>query len=400
MGGNVSIDVDGELAGAEQLDFEKKIDRSVFRQDFLEMFRKLDEEHQKQFDQPIWPLKTRDSLLSSAEVFSGSARHLFGREVSDDEFIAHKPTVGDIDVSVPDDKLTTLKKVLDSFRGKFITDSIKCLGSQRGNQINALFGYHIPEGVGRGTTVNVQIDFVGVIFEKDKPGEFAQFAHSSEWTDIKSGVKGVFHKYLLRSIAGIFSRIENAVLLTPSSTAEKYKLAKDQSPISNVKFSVDKGVRQPAYEPVMMDDGSQLTVDGRLAYKEVPVKLSTYESSLRGMFTMLFGSNPMKDELIKFRSFDGLLQLMKEMFTDKQIENVYEDFINFKLFASGERGNIGQELYAKDPDKDKQFKLAAIERFRDQFPFLRTSTKDAEIQNLVDSYYGKYGMRRGAQKDA
>lgn len=394
MGGNVSIDVGGELAGAEQLDFEKLIDRRAFRQDFLEMFRALDAAHQDQHGQPIWPARTRDSLLMSAEVFSGSARHLFGREISDDEFVAHKPTVGDIDVSVPEDKLQTLKDVLDSYKGKFITQSIKCIGSQRGNQINALFAYTLPDGPGQGTIVNAQVDFVGVKFDKDKPDEFAQFAHSSDWEDIKSGVKGVFHKYLLRSISGVASRVKDGVLLTPSSTAQKYKIAKDQSPFSNIKFSVDKGVRSPAYEPVLTDTGEQLIVNDRPAYKEIPTKLSKYDTSLRGMFTSIFGTNPVKDELTKFRSFDGLLGLMKEMFTDEQIEEVYEDFIRYKLFGSTESGNVGQELYAKDSGKDRAYKLAAVEKFRNAFSFLRGSTKDTELQQLVETYYGRYGMRR------
>ena len=400
MGGNVSIDVGGEMAGAEQLDFEKLIDRSAFRQDFLEMFHALDEAHKKQFDQSVWPQKTRDSLLTSAEVFSGSSRHLFGTEIHDDEFVAHKPTVGDIDVSVPEEKLLTLKAVLDEFRGKFITDSVKCIGSQKGNQVNALFEYTLPVGPGKGTTVNVQVDFVGVDFDNDLPNEFAQFAHSSEWADIKAGVKGVFHKYLLRSIAGISSRIKDGILLTSASTPEKYRISKDQSPMSNIKFSVDKGVRQPAYEPVLTKSGDQFVVNGRPAYKEVPVKSSTYDTSLKGIFKSMFGSDAAKGELAKFRSFEGLLQLMKEMFTDEQIENIYEDFINYKLFESSEKGNVGQELYAKDPDKDRNYKLAAVDKFRSEFPFLQTAEKDAEVQSLVDTYYKRYGMRRREPEDA
>lgn len=385
MGGNVNIlGPGGKSYKVGKPDF-RLLDRSKFKTAFVDAFKKLDSLHAAKFGTPIWPKKTRDSLLASGQAFNGSSEHLFGSGLSDEELTRYKPTFGDVDLTVPEERRESLFQLLDSMPGKKLNPSVSYVDKKPGiggEQINCLFAY--SEGLER--PIYVQVDFEFVEYTGGKPDEFAKFGHSSSWDDIKMSIKGAFHKYLLRCLALIVSIQKDVVLLTktsPLDPPEKIKVSKTTNPVRLLSFSVDKGLRTK-FAQQFHDDGSPVIVNGMKAYKEIPGQDDV--RSLPEIFGLLFGDEPVGNELASMSSFLGLLQIMQDHFDDARIEDVYLEFIGNKLF-----GKEGQALDATSPEVDRSAKMAAVAVFQNKFPFLKKH--DSMLKRLQDEYYKTYKIR-------
>lgn len=194
----------------------------------------------------LWP---DFDAVTNGSVFNGSAKSFFNKVISDEKFVSKKPKVGDIDIMIPEKHMHTLWYMLQGMEGKPITDKITYIGQNKlgpqGVQINAVFDMTVSEY----GNVFPQIDFEASEFEfrqdeKTKkqvyyPTEWAQFSHSSHWADIEQGIKGVFHKYILRALASSTSLISNAVLLTPASgTGSQEEIKNAQAIIDSIRASL------------------------------------------------------------------------------------------------------------------------------------------------------------------
>lgn len=396
MGGNTrAIDRQtGELknfagrdAYADKADF-RNLNRAIFKKHFIAVFKELDNEHNRMFGEPIWDPRQRNSILMSGEAFNGSSEHLFG-DIKDEEFIKYKPLVGDVDLTVPEEKLKTIFELLSSLEEQKITSQVTYIGQNRsrlqGEQINALFAYQPTLDV---EPIFIQIDFEGVVYEENgRPEEFSKFGHSSSWNDIKIGIKGVFHKYILRSLASIVSTRQNVVLLTPTSPLsppEKIKVKKTTSPAQLLSFSVAYGLRTNATQQ-FLPNGEPLIVGDKLAFKEIPTSESNYERSKSSIYTLLFGVEPEENDLTLFDSYVGILELLNKNLNDSQIENVFLDMVQDKFFGKSQR------LDATNPEIDRQAKMVAISKFIEIFPFVKKH--ENLIKNLSTDYYASYKIR-------
>ena len=130
------------------------------------------------------------SAISNGAAFSGSTHHLFDKNISDEDFAHYKPIVGDLDVKVPKEHLGTLAEHLQPGKsyGKYTVVGHK----KSADGYNALIRHdngHVH-----------QIDFEGSDYDKNGPSEFDKFAHSSNWQDVKNGIKGAHHKILLNAV--------------------------------------------------------------------------------------------------------------------------------------------------------------------------------------------------------
>jgi len=378
----------GRPAYADKTDF-RSVNRTAFKRDFLNALKRLDDLHRDMFDSPIWDPQRRDAILSSGEAFNGSSEHLFSGRLSDAEFVEHKPLVGDIDLTVPSEKLQSIFDLLASMEGQEVTPTVSYIGQnkpeQNGHQINGLFSY-VQKGSDQ--PVFVQIDFEGVKYIGGKPEEFSKFGHSSSWEDVKLNIKGVFHKYILRSLASGASGRSDIVLLTPMSPLsppEKIKVKKTTSPISLLSFSVDRGLRANAVQQ-FLPDGSPVVVNGKTAYKEIPTDASDYKRTRSDIFSLIFGAEPEPADLTKLDSFSGILALMDRFLSRAQISEIYLDFVGDKLI-----GPRSQRLDANSAEVDRNAKMAAVSLFRETFSFL--SEHDGLVKSLEDEYYKNYKTR-------
>lgn len=373
----------GEILGdAERMNL-KEVNRTKIRKSLLKMFDSLNKLYQKKYNESIW---TDMNVINSGHAFNGSSEHFFNSEISDDEFKTHKPTVGDIDVTIPRDKLKPLFELLAELENKNITPDFVYMGQnkkqQQGHQINSIFQLQKPK-------LNIQVDFEGVTYTEDhKPTEFGKFSHNSAWDDIKQGMKGVGHKFLIQNLARGLSEMKDVVVLTkssPSEPPEKVKVstaASSEAP-TNLAFSVDRGIREK-YVPAVDSQGKQVYVDGKPAFREVDTKKSVYHTDVKTMFTMIFKQEPSKADLQKFHSFVGILSLLKKYkVEDDLIKRAFENLLSKSLFGKGAQG-----LEKNNPEGDRAIKTKIVEEMIKKFPYLKPiyNGYDDEIKKYYDNY--------------
>lgn len=218
-GGNIVVKhhETGESVGSESIDSN---DRKHVSKDIHDSLSELDKSFQKKHGTSLF-----GNALKNNTAYAGSTKHFMDSGISDSEFKKHKPTVGDIDTQVPEEHKDKLEEHLQpgSKYGNFTVVGNK----KHGNQISAIM-HHGPTGK------NHQVDFEPVEYDKktQEPNELAKFSHSSDWGDVKNGVKGAFHKMLLSSTTAAGSK---------PAIVENKKGVRNVENIEKHAFSVDKG---------------------------------------------------------------------------------------------------------------------------------------------------------------
>lgn len=354
-GGNVQI---GEYE-AERIDLNK-IDRNSIVTRINRTLQMVNLQFQKKYGLPLW----NKELFASKKFLSGSAFHFFNKAIATPEFVKYKNTVGDIDTQVDKAQESNIKEFLDSITGqKFGYVTFIGYKSSAG-QFITLWQFSQPK-------INVQIDLELVDFAEGKPTEWSQFSHSSDWADMKEGIKGVFQKYLLRAMT---TKTLRDIIILKGKKETPTKVTS-----TDLAFSVGQGLRVKI-APVM-DDGKHRTIDGLQVYKEIPTKESTYINDLKVMFEVLFGVQPSTLELELFGSYVGGLQLIKKHFSVAEQKKVVDGFA-FTLWGPG-----GQGLYRGNPELDQKEKMAAFMKMIDT---LGVGYDENKIDKMRVEYYEKY----------
>lgn len=385
MGGNVTaITKFGDSTRAEKIPL-KQIGRSDFVktiQSFLKDFNKKFKTFAKQ---PIWK---DENVIMNGFAFNGSTSFIMDPSLSDDEVVKYKQSAGDLDITVPENLKELLFKFLDKYEDKEIYPNVKYMGSNKrslssiGDQINTVFLITFPNG----TRSACQIDFEFLPYENDKPTEWAKFSHSSSFEDCKNGIKAVHHKLLLRALVGGASIRRDIVIATQKSTPDNIILSKNKNDAipRMLKFSVGRGIRV-AYEPLLDENGKQVTYDGKFVYKEIPSKSSNYVTMISEIFKLAFGNLEDESELKKFNSFVGVLELMHKYLNRTQIKATYERYVDLLWGLKPQRA---QELEVQNPELDFEVKNAGYQRFIKEFHF------SDNIESQVEKYYKDYGQRK------
>ena len=317
-------------------------------------------------------------LLSTGGFLSGSSLHFFNvKGISDEKFVSKKPTVGDIDTMVDKNKEQNLQKLLLAYNEKQIGPA-KLLGFKRGNeQFSALWEIDDPK-------LYVQIDFEFVEFEKDSPSEWAKFSHSSAWEDLQAGVKGVFHKYLIQSLAGL--TLKNFYL---RKLVGRGKLRQEQDvPTSDNMYSFavsskEGGGLRPKYDPVIDPaTGKPLVVNKLPVMTTAPA--TGYIRDVKSIFSKLLGhklkATDIKRIYDNFWSFTGILSAMNNVLSLEEKQKVANDFIQ-RTIGPGVQG-----LYKNNPDKDIKEKLVAIDTMLRAFNLSKPNNFDSMLQQYRQSY--------------
>lgn len=366
-GGNLTLPGGEE---AEQIDL-KVTDRKIIVPILNQVLGAINSDFAKRYKTPLWS----PELLQSGEFLSGSSLHFFNVKGIDDEtFVAKKPKVGDIDTQVDKQQEANLEEYLNSIQGKIVGPS-KFLGYKRGNeQFSSLWELtDVP--------IKVQIDLEFVDYAEGKPTPWSQFSHSSSWDDLSAGIKGVFHKYLMRAF-------------TTNTLRQRYIMTKtgkiQAKPVTStdVAFAVASGkgggMRQK-YEPVIdPDTGKQLEKEGLPVFKEIKPEDSTYVSDIGGMFEIIFGRPP-KDaaEEKLLWSFTGGLQLAEKNLSNEGKTKLANGFI-MTLF-----GPTGQGLYRNDPARDKAEKMVALDTLLKTLNLPDEKGIRAKAEADAEAYYAK-----------
>jgi hypothetical protein len=250
-GGNVKL----EGVSADPIVMTKE-NRNPLTTDVTGFLHGLNNEHKLHHGAHLFG--PNSSAISSGDAFSGSTHHLFDKNINDEEFAHYKPIVGDLDVKVPKEHLKTLAQHLQPGKtfGKYTVVGHK----KSSDGYNALLKHENGQ-------VH-QMDFEGADYNQDKPLEFDKFAHSSNWQDVKSGIKGAHHKILLNAIGtdkhkfsvlhGLGSRegdnpnwIKNKKTISSTlfgETAPVENLNSFHGVVQNIKHHIDPQKHQEIYD--------------------------------------------------------------------------------------------------------------------------------------------------------
>jgi hypothetical protein len=367
-GGNVEIDG----IAAQRLDLNK-ISRSKVVAEIDKALKIINSTFNKMYGVPLWS----PELINNKEFLSGSAFHFFNVKIPDDQFTKVKSSVGDIDTMVDKDLAEKAKDFLTKATGKQFGPA-KLVGfkpSPGQDTLISLWQFNDPP-------VAVQVDMELVDYDKGSPTEWSKFSHSSAWEDLSAGIKGVFHKYLLRS-------------LTHKDAKDRYiqmktKLKKVNA--SDLAFAVTGGVREK-FEPVIDPKTKKPAVadDGLGIYKEIPASEGNYTTDIKGMFTLLVGRKPAKGEEKYLGSFVGVLALINKYFTQEDKNKISSAFMAL-LFSPA-----AQQLYKGDPANDKREKEIAFTKLVE---ILKVPVDKNELAKTLADYYSRYKAESINEADA
>ena len=362
-GGNLSVEVDGEVFTADKVDFFKH-ERKEIKEITFDILNKLNRIHSEKFGNLLFK--------DIKQLFNGSSDFIFSNDYDDDTIKRYKPTMGDVDVVIPREYAENVFKILNSgFKGdnwvfiKSNRTSVEALG----NQINSLFKYKLKSG-----TINLQIDFEITDFEDGNPTKWTKFSHSSSLEDLLLGIKGLHHKYILRALIGSVSERDDIVIATKNSTPQKIRIKKIEELPRMLKFSVDLGVRE-AYAP-MLDNGVQVMYQGKKVFKEIDTKDSNYIKDVDVISNMIFKKN------VDIGSFKSIIDSLK-LLDSKVIEKVFERYTNL-LWGKG-----AQQLDASSAKVDYDVKMTAWEYFRKKLGIKEPNG----FKEFLESYYENYVER-------
>lgn len=334
----------------------------------------IDAAFKQQYGEPLWSPK----LLKSQQFLSGSSLHFFNvGGISDEVFVAKKPTVGDMDTMVNKDKEQQLFEFLSQNEDKQIGPAV-LRGFKRGNeQFSSLWELQNPP-------IKIQIDFEFVQFDNDMPTDWSRFSHSSAWEDLEAGVKGVFHKWLIQALTGLSRQpfYQRKLMGRGKARAEQDVLTTDNM-YSFAVSSKEGGGLRAKYEPVI--DAST----GKPEYKEgLPVMraapTSGYQQNIGQIFQTILGKRipAGKDISQKFWSFAGLVDLMKELLSPEEQAQVVQGFLQ-KVVGQGAQG-----MYKNDPDRDIKEKSSAINYILNALQM----NKPADLDQMIKDYRTNYKM--------
>jgi len=399
MGGNVTAT--NKKSGIETRAAKipiRKIGRKEFTTKFIQVFKKLNKIFKKANGFPLW---SNEKNLENGLQFNGSTSYIFDQTLSDKEITDVKESAGDLDIIVPEGFKAEVWEMLDKLEGVEIIPGCVYMGSNKhsvesiGEQINCVFLTDFD-----GLSVPAQVDFEFLPMEKDgsTPTEWAKFSHSSSFEDAKAGVKAVHHKYLIQALVGGASIRDDVVIVTAAANndnyASKVQDQKGQLP-RMLKFSVGRGIGR-AYELMHGEDGLPLKLDGKDVYRVVKPADRSYETTVKEIYKLAFGrleDNP--DDIKKFNSFVGILDLMQRHLNKKQIDATHKRYVE-KLWATATNKSkkvysVGQSLERGDAEGDYNVKISGYNKFVKEFGLkpdkktIENYYKHFEVKNVKES---------------
>ena len=368
MGGNATI----RGREAQRLDL-KVTERNYMVPRLNALLHSINTAYQKATKQTLWDPK----LLQSGHFLSGSSLHFFNTKgISDETFVQKKPKVGDIDTMVDRTKEESLQQFLTAYTDKQIGSAI-FRGFDRGNeQYISLWELQDPPAT-------IQIDFEFVDYQDGEPTDWAKFSHSSSWEDLQHGVKGVFHKLLIQSLAALSKQ----TFLQRKMVGRGKMRTEQDVPVTDNMYtfavsSKEGGGLRAKYEPVIGVNGRPETKDGLPVMSATPT--TGYIKDIGQIFSTLLGkrlpAQASKQLTANFWSFTGIISVLAKILTPEERAAVVDSFI-VRTIGPGAQG-----LYKNNPVQDLQEKLIALKYIMQKLGVSKPKEFDQLLQNYRSSY--------------
>lgn len=331
---------------------------------------------------PLW----MPSLLSSKQFLAGSSFHFFNRlDISDADFANVKRTVGDIDTQVDKTMVDQVRNWLSSLPPGTQFGPAQYVGMDDKDPAQVLTLWKFPDIVvtdkekNQERPITIQIDLEMKPFASGAPTSWAKFSASSEWEDLSQGIKGVFHKWLIRALTSLTRKEFLLRKIGPKKTTEKPTV---DNMISFAVKSKEGGGLRANYQQVIDPKTKEPEIKDNLpVYTELPT--SGYEQDVSNIFTTIFGDKLPADQLKslepKFWSFVGTVELIKNFLSPEEQQLVSDRFVDLTF------GKAAQRLY-KDPaqfNQDLQEKNAAVDKMYEILGIEPPETMNTMVQDYV-----------------
>ena len=382
-GGNLSI---GDKK-ADEIDL--KVHNRTYMVGLLDkLLNDIDGAFKARTKTPMWS----PELLKSKQFLGGSSLHFFNTKgISDEEFVKNKPKVGDIDTQIDKNLEGQVEEFLNSITNKKIGDAV-FLGFSRGNeQFNGLFEFENPP-------VKIQIDFEFGKYnpETNTPDDWYRFSHSSDWEDVKAGIKGVFHKYIYRALAKAAPSEKYIAKLAGAGKNRKMTVTGPTSD-SNFSFAVASsqgGGARAKYKPYIdPETGQPKEINGVPVMEPLSPKDSEYIQDLSKQFELFFGNSPNGDDSQLQQSFLGTLDLMNKYLDTNAKQTAVTEFLDI-VFEPG-----AQMITANDPVRDREIKFAAVDAMLEKLKLGAMRTKAIQMAKVYEDDYNEVEAYKKANPD-
>lgn len=354
-GGNAVTASGDEAAKVNIIEFSEK-QYEEFKKGIIAVVSEMSAAFDEKYGHPLFS----QSALNSRDIFAGSCNYFFKK--SKEEYTKYKPKMGDIDVQVNKDDIKEIKEFLNDSIGKTFA-GWKYLGYQKVALVYCNV-FSVPKSL-RPQASNVQIDFNFVPYKNGAPQEFSVFAHNSEWEDLEQHIKGVAKNALLPIIY-------NVVYSTPGVlfTQKGMKLAKNQPEDIHTKSYGYNGSREK-YQPVKDENGDDVFVNGKRAYREMPTSATPTNTNLGEIFKEMFGKIPSKDELKRLWSYIGTLSLMEKYLSKEQIQKIYTRY----------------KKSLEDMVADEEVVKTILDKYKEKFPYINDTNEKFTLKNLLKQHF-------------
>jgi hypothetical protein len=344
--------------GGQPAQASQKLDISGGKREIVSShIRKLAVELNKSLN--FW--RPDNPYIENGYIFNGSSQHLMNPEIDNilkritsDQSVSLeriKSKYGDIDIIIPKVKLDDLEAWLDrkddgraewsSTEENKITDEFYYVGRTKSyaaipDQLVTLFWYKPYNQI-------VQVDFEGDDMIKDengfeKPSTWTKFSKDSPLDDLAKGIKGLAGAILLRALARGTTRLGDVIVLTPGG-AKKFR---ENKPLTDRDISKNQRDQLPS-EYTLNTGGGGVgirkaynyvgKVNGKDAYEFIEAKAGRTMGpefasiiNLNKIFNIIFKKSPSSEDLDNFRSFQGLLKMMKKNLDTATIKIVMQRF--------------------------------------------------------------------------
>lgn len=261
--------------------------------------------------------------LYPEDTFSGSTAHLFS-DKGYGALASVKPTLGDVDV-----KINRLHK--DAFvnyltKLKSLSYSTLIDFKNTGDNIITLW-YAGP--------LKIQVDFECVEFDGVYPQEWESFFRSSPREDLLLGLRGAFHKFMLRAVTA--NRLHKAVVYSPVKRLRK------EITTSNLAVS-PKGISIPWTPTGEFELVLPIYVENKSPH---------YIRTITEAYDALFPHSTHRNTE-SMKSLVGLCKECTKWYSIEDRRKIYDGFYH-TVFGAG-----AQSFYKNDPEQDKYEKQKAL----------------------------------------
>lgn len=343
-------------------------DFKVFKLELLETLNDIDESFKESFNEYLWD--NIDQKIKEHNIFSSTAHQMFNNDLK---------TLDDVDdseinIKFPEDLTEKLIEFISNSKGKTF-GKMETISSNKDDltltlSTTAKFSNLVQ---------NITIVFEPTFWQDDRPVSSTDYITDTNWDDdVPEEIQKEYYEYLLQSLIGS-ETLEKISIITPMGKVSKSEQLDNPKLLG---FSVNDGIRTRFYPNTDLD-GNIKIAGGKKSFQTTNRPETDLDTNLRNIYSVLFQELPSVDDINKMKSFQGVLELMKELDTET-VDNI---LTRFSSFVWGDEAKIykGEKDETGINKEDLEIKMAVYKEFIKYHP--NVEYEDAYLDGRIRNFY-------------